>query len=170
MADGTRTYHVTDIMLSPAPFVPPEATIGTVARTIAEHQVPGVPVVASTGEIIGIITEGDLTEREAEVTVPSFFSYFDAVVAVDAGQPFADEMRHVLATTAADLMSSPVFNILSTATVQELATLMMQENVNPVPVVDESLRLIGLATRGGLVRLIAQLEAGDAGPAAATAR
>lgn len=159
MSDDSRTYRVTDIMLSPAPFVRPNDTIGTVARTITEHRVPGVPVVTVEGEIIGIITEGDLTEREAEVTFPTFFAYFDAIVAVDAGADFSDEMRKVLATTAEELMSSPVYNILGSATVQELATLMIQENVNPVPVVTEELELIGLATRTNLVQLIARLEA-----------
>jgi CBS domain-containing protein len=158
MADQERTYRVSDIMRRDVPTAAPEDSVGSVARLLAEHRMPGVPVVTEDGEIIGIITEGDLVERESDVTVPSFFAFFDAIIAVDAGVPFDDEMRHVLAITAEDLMTSPVFNILPTATLTELATLMMQENVNPVPVVNDDLELIGVVSRADLVRFIAKIE------------
>lgn len=169
MAEQERTYRVSDIMRREVPAASPTDSIATVARLISDNQVAGVPVVSPEGEIVGIITEGDLVERDADVTVPSTFAFFDAIITLDAGEPFDDEMRHVLATTAEELMSSPVYNILATATLTELATLMIQENVNPVPVVDDDLRLIGLVSRADLVRLMAKLEAvSDAPPGSAT--
>lgn len=158
MPEEERTYRVSDIMRTDVPTAAPTDSVASVARLLSAHQVPGVPVISEEGEIIGIITEGDLVERESDVTVPSFFAFFDAIIAVDAGEPFDDEMRHVLATTAEDLMTSPVFNILPTATLTELATLMRQENVNPVPVVNDDLDLIGLVSRADLVRFIARIE------------
>lgn len=158
MADQDRTYRVSDIMRTEVVTAAPTDSVGRVARLMAENQLPGIPVVSDDGEIIGIISEGDLVERDAEVTVPSFFAFFDAIIAVDAGQDFDEELRTVLATTAEELMSSPVYNILPTATITELATLMIQENVNPVPVVNDDLELIGLVTRADVVRLIAKLE------------
>ncbi len=164
MADQERSYHVSDIMRTDVPTAAPTDSVAKVARMMSEHRVPGVPVVSAEGEIIGIITEGDLVERDADVTVPSFFAFFDAIIAVDAGQPFDEELRHVLATTAEELMSSPVYNILPTAALTELATLMMQENVNPVPVVNDDLQLIGLVSRADLVRLMAKLESTPEAP------
>ena len=158
MAEQERTYRVSDIMRTDVPTAAPSDSVASVARLLSEHRLPGVPVLSDAGEIIGIITEGDLVERESDVSVPSFFAFFDAIIAVDAGQPFDEEMRHVLATTAEELMSSPVFNILPTATLTELATLMRQENVNPVPVVNDDLELIGLVSRADLVRFIARVE------------
>jgi CBS domain-containing protein len=158
VADEERTYRVSDIMRTDVPTAAPADSVATVARLLATHGVPGVPVVDEDGDIIGIITEGDLVERESDVTVPSFFAFFDAIIAVDAGEPFDEEMRRVLATTAEELMTSPVFNILPRATLTELATLMMQENVNPVPVVNDDLELIGLVSRADLVRFIAKIE------------
>lgn len=165
MAELERTYRVSDIMRRDVPAAAPADSIATVARLLSEHRTPGVPVVSAEGEIVGIITEGDLVERDADVTVPSTFAFFDAIITLDAGEPFDEEMRHVLATTAEELMSSPVYNILATATLTELATLMIQENVNPVPVVDDDLQLIGLVSRADLVRLMAKLEAAPDAPA-----
>lgn len=158
MTEQERTYRVSDIMRTDVPSAAPGDSVGRVARLMVENSLPGIPVVAEDGEIIGIISEGDLVERDAEVTLPSFFAFFDAIIAVDAGDDFDEEMRSVLATTAEELMTSPVYNILPTATITELATLMMQENVNPVPVVNDDLDLIGLVSRADVVRLIAKLE------------
>jgi CBS domain-containing protein len=132
---------------------------------MAENRLPGVPVVTEEGEIIGIITEGDIVERDAEVSFPSFFAFFDAIIEVDAGTLVSDDLRRVLAATAEELMTSPVYNILPTASLNELATLMIQENVNPVPVVNDDLDLIGLVSRADLVRIVARLESAS-GPAA----
>jgi CBS domain-containing protein len=148
---------VKDLMRREFPVATPETTIAELARMMVEQRVPGVPVVKD-GELVGIVTEGDLIQREATVDAPSVTVILDAVIVGDAGTPFEEDLRHVLATTAGELMSAPVISILDDATPSELATLMMQRLINPVPVVDASRQIIGLATRSGLVELIARLE------------
>ncbi len=124
---------------------------------MVEHRVPGVPVI-DNGELIGIVTEADLIQREADVDVPSVIPFLDAMIVADAGTPFEEELRRVVATTAEEIMTSPVISIRDVATVSELATLMLQQRVNPVPVVDDVRQIVGLCTRTGIVELIARLE------------
>jgi CBS domain-containing protein len=145
------------------PLAAPAATVADLARLMVDHRVPGVPIVDG-GELVGIVTEGDLIQREANVDIPAVATLFDAILFADAGEAFADELRHVVATTARELMSSPVISIRDIATISELATLMMQQRVNPVPVVDASRRIVGLATRTGLVEMIARLESAVSSP------
>jgi CBS domain-containing protein len=104
-------------------------------------------------------SEADLIQREANVDAPTTFAFLDAIIEVDAGAPFDEELRRVLATSAEQLMTSPVISIRDIATVSELATLMLQHRINPIPVVDEHRQIVGLATRTGIVELIARLEA-----------
>lgn len=148
---------VKDVMRREVPLADTSATIAELARQMVDHRVPGVPII-DNGELVGIVTEGDLIQREANVDIPAVSTLFDAILYVDAGEPFAEELRHVVAMTAGELMSSPVISIRDVATISELATLMMQRRVNPVPVVDDSRRIVGLATRTGLVEMIARLE------------
>lgn len=148
---------VAEIMCHDVPSVTRQDTIATVARLMADRQLPGVPVVEN-GTVVGIVTESDIVARQAEVTVPTVVPFLDAIFLADAGRDFDDELRHVLATTAGDLMTTPVFNIRASASLTQLATLMMEHHVNPVPVVDESLSLVGIVTRGDLVRVVATLE------------
>jgi CBS domain-containing protein len=148
------------------PVAAPATSVAELARLMVDHDVPGVPVVED-GRLVGIVTEGDLIQREADVDVPGVAAFLDAVIIADAGMPFDAELRHVLATTARDLMSSPVISIRDFATLSELATLMLRERINPVPVVDETRRVVGLATRRALVELIARLESEPAAGGAA---
>ena len=153
---------VAEVMRTEVPTVEPGTSIAAVARLLAEHGLPGVPVV-DDGELVGIVTEADLVLREADVTVPTVVPFLDALFVADAGRDFDEDLRHVLAVTAGDLMSAPVYNIKSSATLTQVATLMIDRRVNPVPVVDENLNLVGIVSRADLVRVIARLEtAGDA--------
>jgi CBS domain-containing protein len=153
--DGTIT--VAEIMRRVVPTVAPGDTIGTVASVIATHGVPGVPVV-SDGVMHGIITESDLVFREAEVSIPGVATFFDAVLVGDAGTPFEEDLKRVLSATAEQLMTAPVYSIRQQATLQEVATLMTEYKVNPVPVVDDGNNLVGIISRSDLVRVIARLE------------
>jgi CBS domain-containing protein len=156
MAPGTEPT-VRDVMRHEVPVATTSTTIAELARLMTEHRVPGLPVIAH-GELVGIVTEADLIQREATVDMPSIVAFLDAVIVADAGTPFEEELRRVVATTAEELMTSPVISIRDSATVAELATLMLQQRVNPVPVVDDGRQIVGLATRSGLIELISRLE------------
>jgi CBS domain-containing protein len=148
---------VTSIMRAETPFVEPDASIATVARVLVDQNVAGVPVVEN-GRIIGIITEADLIAREADVDFPTPVPFLDAIFLADAGPAYDEEMRKVLAVSARDLMTSPVINVKNTATLTEVATIITDQKVNPIPVLDESLNYVGLVSRRDLVEVISALE------------
>jgi CBS domain-containing protein len=154
---------VSDLMRTDFPVLNPDDSIATVARQIADSGLPGLPVVEN-GEIIGIITEADIITREADVDVPEPVSFLDAIFSVDVGRDFDEDLRRVVAVTARELMSHPVYNILQSATLEQAATLMIERKVNPIPVVDDNHNLVGIVSRADLVRLIARLES-DSPPA-----
>jgi CBS domain-containing protein len=160
---------VADLMRTDVPVLDPNDSIATVARQIADSGLPGLPVVEN-GEIIGIITESDVISREAEVDVPEPVAFLDAIFRADVGRDFDEELRRVVAVTARELMSHPVYSILTTATLEQVATLMIDRRINPVPVVDDNHNLVGIVSRSDLVRVIAKLEGesavqqGDAAP------
>lgn len=161
VADTSENPSVTAIMRRDAPVAAPGDSIARVARLLVEHRLPGLPVVEND-ELIGIITESDIIVREADVDVPTPVPFFDAIFMADAGPDFDDELRRVLAVDARQLMTAPVVSVRSSATLSEVATLMVDRNVNPLPVLDDQLRLIGLVSRADLVRVISALENQDA--------
>jgi CBS domain-containing protein len=144
-------------MQTDVPVISPGATIGETARILVEHGVPGVAVVENN-KVIGIVTEADLIAREADVDVPTPVPFLDAIFMADSGPDFDDEMRKVTAVNARQLMTSPVISIRDSATLTEVATLMVDRRINPIPVLNDDLQVVGLVSRADLVRIISALE------------
>ena len=148
---------VAQIMRTDVPTVTPDDSIAFVAKTLVDNRISGVPVIEND-QIIGIITESDIITREANVDVPTPVTFLDAIFMADAGPDFEDELRRVLAVNARQLMSAPVYNIKSSATLAQVATLMIDRRINTVPVVDDALNLVGIVSRADIVRVISRLE------------
>ena len=51
---------VRDVMTRPVLSVRPETPLREVARILVEHRISGVPVVAATGRVLGVVAEGAL--------------------------------------------------------------------------------------------------------------
>lgn len=167
--DGTTSEpRVANLMRTGIPALSPDDSVGRVAQLMSDYGVPGLPVVED-GEIVGIVTEGDLLSQHADFTPPEVTSVLDAVFVADAGWDFDEEIRRAVAMTARGLMSHPVYSIRSRASLADAATLIHQRRVNPVPVVDDDGNLVGLVSSADLVRVIARLERGSADPDSATA-
>lgn len=160
VTDAEPTVTVREVMRTPAPTVATTDSVATVARTLVEHGIPGVPVL-DDGRLVGIITESDLVAREADVSMPTMVPFLDALFVADAGTPFEEDLRRVLAQTAGELMSSPVYSIRARATLSEVATFLIERRINQAPVVDDDGALVGLVSRSDLVRVIARLESAD---------
>lgn len=153
----TPELTAADIMPVGVPSVAPDASIAEVLRVMVEYDVAGVAVVEN-GEIVGIITESDIVARQAEPSTPLAYPIIDAIFVLDAGRSYEEEVRRVLAINASQLMTSPVTSIRSIANLEQIATVMVERDVHPMPVVDEDENYIGIVSRRDLVRVIAKLE------------
>lgn len=147
-----RAFMATDL-----PMLAPSDSILTAAKALASSGMPGLPVV-DNGRLVGILTESDMIKREAEVETPVPFSVLDFALSIDVGEKFGDEMEHVLATRVDQLMTPHVTTILPEARLTDVATVMIDRHINPVPVVDHDGTVLGVVARSHLVRLIADLE------------
>jgi CBS domain-containing protein len=157
---GSIDVPVTDIMDTDFPRLAPEDTVSSAVRHLLGSGQPGLPVLEGD-RLVGLVTESDLVAREAQVETPASLSILDALFAPDVGRHFDDEVRRVLATTVADLMTDSVVTVLPEATLLDVATVMADRHLNPVPVVDADGTLLGIVSRRDLVRYVAGLDADD---------
>lgn len=155
-----RDPVVTEIMNGNVPAVRPDVSVALVCKMMVTYDVAGVAVVDDSG-IIGIITESDIIARQADVEAPTPVPWLDAIFIADAGRLYEDEIRRALATDARMLMSAPVISIRSDATLNEVASVMLDRDVHPLPVVDERGEYLGIVSRKDLVRVIAEMENRD---------
>lgn len=144
--------HVTDIMTTSVITVDRDSPISEVARLMIQHGITGIPVTAG-GTLVGIITEVDLVSRQIDVDPPAYGTFLDAIFRLPWDRT-DDEIRRVLATTAGELMTSPVTLLRTSASIQDAANLMFKRKINPIPVVDDQDRLVGIVSRSDIVRLM----------------
>ena len=157
MSDNKPEPIVANIMRQGTPFVTPDTPVPAVAKLLVDLDIAGVPVVENDN-IVGIVTEADVIGRQVIIDPPAVLPFLDAIFTFDAGPDYEDGVRRALAITARDLMTEPVINIKSSATLTEVATVIMDRKVNPVPVLDENLNYVGLVSRRDLVVVISALE------------
>ncbi len=148
---------VSDIMTTEVVTVKRETPVNEVAQVMGARDISGVPVVDEANHVVGIITELDLIVRNTRLEMPRFIEVMDwGRIPLERPRHAQERLRHMLGTQATDIMTEKVVTIHPDAPVEELAELMVKRRVNPVPVVDEAGKLIGIVSRADLVDMMAE--------------
>jgi CBS domain-containing protein len=150
-----------EIMTSPVFTVSPDTPVAQVARLLCEKHISGVPVVDDTGKLVGIVTEIDLIKRHARIHFPIYLPFLDSLIFLESPRRYTQDVRRALGATAGEIMTQPVSTANLETDVEEIATLMVDDRVNPIPVLDESGALVGIVSHTDIVRLVEQAETGE---------
>jgi len=135
--------------------VAPETPVAEIAKLLAEHNISGVPVVDEQGKLQGIVSEADLVVRAARPRFPRYIPFLEGIIFLENPAHYEQEVRKMLAVAAADIMTEKVITAPPTASIEELATLMTERNINRVLITEDE-RVVGIVTRGDIVRNLAQ--------------
>ena len=145
-----------EIMTRDVATVTPEASVREAAGLMTEKRVSGVPVVAADGRLIGMLTASDLLHRVETGTekrrswVAKFFSN-------------PDEMARQYAKSHGlkvhEVMSRHVISVREDAGLSEVADVLDTNKLKRVPVVRGG-ALVGIISRGDLVRVLSQVSVG----------
>jgi CBS domain-containing protein len=137
---------VKDLMTTQVVTVEPETPFKEIVARLAEHRVSALPVVDDHGLVLGVVSEADLLLKEEfpepDHDIPLFWTKRRRL-----------ERDKAAATTARDLMSVAVVSVSPDATVAEAARSMHRAGVKRLPVVAEGGRLVGIVSRGDLLRV-----------------
>lgn len=147
--------HAHEIMTSKVHTVGPGASIFEIAKLMTDERIGGLPVVDPDGNMIGIVSETDLlhrvetdTERKRKWWLAPF---------IDSDTRARDYVKsHGL--KAADVMSRYVISVGKDTKLSEVADVLEANNIKRVPVLDYG-KLVGMITRGDLVRMLAKANA-----------
>ena len=103
------------------------------------------------GELIGIVTEIDLIARHARAHLPLYLPLLDAKIPLGRHREYRELVRRILGVTARDVMTAPVKSVDVDANLEDVATLMVESHVNPVPVLAEG-KLVGIISHTDLIQ------------------
>ncbi|MFZ4514706.1 MAG: CBS domain-containing protein [Acidimicrobiia bacterium] len=147
---------VTDLMSHPVVTLAPDTPIADAADTMAERRFGALPVVDASGALVGLLRDDDLLVSETTLHAPAVISFFSAeIVWPSSARKYEEDLKKFVGATVREVMTTEFPTIASTASVEDLATLMHAEGATHIPVVDGE-QLVGIVARGDLVRHLAR--------------
>lgn len=151
-----RHTRIADVMTRDVVTVRTDTPFQKIARTLAEHNVSGVPVLDADGHVVGMVSEADLLGRQ-----------------VRSGGLNGQTLRHLLrrkafarrgaSRTAADLMNAPVVTVNENDRLTAAAATLARHGVKRAPVLDADGALRGIVSRKDLLSVYLRHDADLAG-------
>lgn len=152
---------VIDAMNPNVVTVTPDTTIRECVKLLREKKISGVPVVDGE-ELIGMITENDIL---ALLEIPEHKGYWlpspleiievpirEIVEALELKDSIAEDVGEWEVTR---IMTKPVHTIDADVDIENATEHMIRHRINRLPVVDQAGKMIGIITRGDIIKGIA---------------
>ena len=143
-----------DVMVLNVITVGPDACVQDVADLLLRHRISAVPVVGSNGEILGIVSEGDLINRPETETTHRKSWWLDALA---SNETLAAEYVKSHSRKVADVMTRQVITASPETSVAEVAALLEKNRIKRVPIVKNG-KIVGIVSRANLLQGLASLK------------
>jgi len=140
--------RISEIMDSTPVTVARDSSVEDVVAALREHQLPGLPVVDTDGQLVGIVTEADLVlpDDDGDLHIPHYVNLFGGTVFLESLSRFEGRLRKAFAATAEDMMTSDPDTVGPDTSVRDAARMIHETGHNRLPVVEDG-RLVGVVTR-----------------------
>ncbi len=154
--------QVADAMNPRVVVVTPDTTLRECVGLLREKKISGVPVVDGD-DLVGMITENDIL---ALLEIPEHKGYWLPSPLELIEVPVREiierlELRESITEDVGEwkierIMKQPVHTIDATADIETASEHMIRHKINRLPVLDDTGMLVGIITRGDIIKAIAQ--------------
>ncbi|XP_027360031.1 CBS domain-containing protein CBSX1, chloroplastic isoform X2 [Abrus precatorius] len=155
-------YTVGDFMTKKEDLyvVKPTTSVDEALETLVEHRITGFPVIDDNWKLVGVISDYDLLALDSISghgrTDNSMFPE------VDSSWKTFNEVQKLLSKTngklIGELMTTAPMVVRETTNLEDAARLLLETKFRRLPVVDAEGRLVGIITRGNVVRAALQIK------------
>jgi len=143
-----------DMMTACVVSISSDSSVFDAAELLVSMHFSALPVVDSSGKIVGVVSEADLMRRPEIGTAPHH-SWLSRMLA-DEGKSAAEYVTFH-SRQIADVMTRKVIFVQEDATLAEIAETMTKHRVKRVPVVRDNV-VVGIASRSDLLRILMSRE------------
>jgi CBS domain-containing protein len=140
-----------EVMTRKVLTVGPDDTLSDAIQLMLQNRVSGLPVVGSQGELIGMLTEGDLLRRAESHTERQRPRWLEFLVGPGK---LADEYVHTHSRRVGDVMTSGVMTAAPNTPLEDVVSMMEKHRIKRLPVLDDG-RLVGIVSRANLLQALA---------------
>jgi CBS domain-containing protein len=131
--------------------IDPDLTVKAAANTLVRNRISAVPVVTCEGQLVGILSEGDLIRRVETGTDRQRSGWLDLLY---SSETLATEFVRSHGHKVSDLMTRDVVVATPETSLREIANLLEKHGIKRVPIVEND-RVVGVVSRADLLRAMA---------------
>ncbi len=133
--------------------VSPGASVPEIAALLTKHGISAVPVIDASGKLLGMVSEGDLMAPFNKKSQERRAWWLEMLA---EGKSLAPEFLEYISLDhhiAADLMTRNVITANETATIPEIADLLMKNRIKRMPILRDG-RVVGIVSRADIVHAL----------------
>jgi CBS domain-containing protein len=146
-----RELRVAEISHGEWPTLGPDETVEGAIKLFAESGISGAPIVDG-GRLVGIVTEGDLIFRDADIKAPGFLDILGGLIPLGSWDEYRKEALKSAGVTVDEVMTRELITISPEASLAEASTIMAEKRVKILPVAEDDV-LQGVITRMDILTL-----------------
>ncbi len=144
---------VKDIMNKEIFFIHQDALVEEAAALMVKNHINGLPVCDDNGDIVGMITQGDLLIKATGIRIFTLWPHGS----YESSQEMMKEYSKMIGTRVKEVMNDQPITIHPDRPVFYAAEIMYKQRVKQLPVVEEK-KLVGFIERITIVELLFKKE------------
>jgi CBS-domain-containing membrane protein len=139
-------HRIESVMTTEVVTAQPSTTFRELVELLQRKRISALPVVDQDGRLVGIVSEADLLIKEG-------YPHGGADTGVIDALRHRQRLDKAAGICALDVMTRRVVSVPLGTEVGAAARLMIRLDIKRLPVVDDQQRLVGIATRGDLLKV-----------------
>lgn len=148
-----------DVMQTPVVSVTRDTYLKDIIKILDEEVFSGLPVVDAENKVVGIISETDICKYTKQVIGQPLRDHElfleDETHTSHIGSPRGLDIIEFIATvTAENLMTTTVITVFENTSLKDVVCLMVNNNINRVPVLDAENNLTGIIARYDVLKML----------------
>jgi CBS domain-containing protein len=147
-----------DIMTTSVVTVAPDATVRDIAKLLLERRISAVPVIGEAGQLLGMVSEGDLMRRTENKT-ERHPSWWLSLLNGPEEKALAYIKSH--GGHATDVMTPDVISVSEDIALEEIADQLEKHRIKRMPVLRDG-KLLGIVSRADLLHGLVARQAAPA--------
>uniref|UniRef100_A0A0E0EPI1 CBS domain-containing protein n=1 Tax=Oryza meridionalis TaxID=40149 RepID=A0A0E0EPI1_9ORYZ len=157
-AHNNGVYTVGDFMTKRPNLhvVTPATSVDEALETLVQHKISGFPVVDDTGKLVGVVSDYDLLALDSISGSGLTGTNTSMFPEVDSTWKTFREIQRLLSKTngkvIADVMTYSPLAVRESTNLDAATRLLLETKYRRLPVVDNTGKLVGMITRGTVVR------------------
>ncbi|MBI4049324.1 MAG: CBS domain-containing protein [Candidatus Doudnabacteria bacterium] len=145
---------VEDLMTKKVVIVKPATPLIEAVDVLTRNSFEGMPVVDPDNRLVGLLTERSLIASSSYVHLKTLLKLFNQIKFYKKDNtPIRDDLKKILDMKVADIMEIKPTTVTASSSIEQATALFADPRNNPLPVVDQDNKLVGILALSDLTKL-----------------